>query len=459
MKKRIISISIALLMIFLTFSVAAKTVKLGDVSGDGKITASDARKILRIAATLDACDDETKLIADVDKNGKIVAADARKVLRVAAQIDAEFGDISIGEPETETTTEPAAEITRTELKDCIGMTISNFTKQYGAMTKDGTDDGSTAYHNDQVIIVSDPKMIDDLKINSITVTGEGYTLNGIYAGMETEEAVKILMNANWKAKSSAANLIVYSKNSDLMKLSIRNGKIRQVELCLAVSIATNIPTETTTQETTTQEITTLPEETTQPDNNYIAFDSLPEQVKAFLRAEFGFKGTIYKSGSEPNNVKMYTDGKDVCIDLSMALSDGNPVNVRVLILQNGNKDPKMYMINTDKEMYASFNPSLAGGSVDDFKININVGDVNNAKITSENVTKNETDYIVYRVETPAGATLIYTVNDEIRCVETLDTKGVSVSSIEIEEFYTVMPANIFSYSQYQWTLSFLTLFM
>ena len=457
MKKRIISIFVALITLLLTFSAAAKTVKLGDVSGDGKITASDARKILRIAATLDDCDDETKLIADVDKNGKIVAADARKVLRVAAQIDPEFGDITIGEAET--TTEPAAEITRTELKDCIGMTVTNFMKQYGTMTKDGTDDGSAMYHNDQVTIVSDPKMIDDLKINSITVTGENYTLNGIYAGMDTEDAIKTLLSANWKEKSVAANLIVYSKSSDLMKLSIRNGKIRQVELCLSVSIATNVPTtEITTQETTTQEITTLPEETTQPDNDYIPFDKLPGQVQSFLSAKFGFKGTIYKTGSEPNKVTMYTDGTDVCIDLAMELSAGNPVNVRVLIIQNGKKDPQMYMINTDKKTYASFNPALVGGSVGDFQINTNVGDLSAAKITSEAVSKNGTEYIVYKISTPSGSTLIYTINDEIKLVETLDLKGVCNSSIEIEEFYTVMPDKIFSYSQYQWVLSFLLLF-
>lgn len=97
MKKILMILSASLLTILLAFSISAKTVKLGDVSGDGKITASDARKILRFAATLDECDDETRLIADVDGNGKIVAADARKVLRVAAHLDEEFGDITIGE--------------------------------------------------------------------------------------------------------------------------------------------------------------------------------------------------------------------------------------------------------------------------------------------------------------------------------------------------------------------------
>lgn len=460
MKKRIISIFVALLTLLLTFSVAAKTVKLGDVSGDGKITASDARKILRIAATLDACDEETKLIADVDKNGKIVAADARKVLRVAAQIDAEFGDITIGEAETETTTEPVAEITRTELKDCIGMTVTNFMKQYGTMTKDGTDDGSTMYHNDQVTIVSDPKMIDDLKINSITVTGENYTLNGIYAGMDTEEAIKILLSANWKEKSVAANLIVYSKSSDLIKLSIRNGKIRQVELCLSVSIATNVPTETTTQETTTQEITTVPEETTQPDNNYIPVDALPTQVQAFLNAKFGFKGTIYKTGSEPNNVTLYTNGADVAIDLAMELSEGQPVNVRVLIKQNGNKAPQMFMINTDKKTYANFNPAIAGGSIDDFKFDVSVGDISSAKITSENQIIENKEYALFDIATPNGKTRITTLDGNIVRIETFGVNGGEyLSKIEINEFYQDIPEDIFSTSQYTKKLSFLTLFM
>lgn len=56
----------------------------GDVDGDGKITAADARLILRRAAQLIKFTVEQDARADVDKDGKITAADARIVLRASA---------------------------------------------------------------------------------------------------------------------------------------------------------------------------------------------------------------------------------------------------------------------------------------------------------------------------------------------------------------------------------------
>ena len=58
----------------------------GDTSPDGKITAKDARTILRIAARLDSPDDVTKEAADVDSDGKATSKEARSVLRFAARL-------------------------------------------------------------------------------------------------------------------------------------------------------------------------------------------------------------------------------------------------------------------------------------------------------------------------------------------------------------------------------------
>lgn len=52
----------------------------GDVDGDGKVTASDARLILRASVGLETLDLER---ADVDGDGKITSADAREALRTA----------------------------------------------------------------------------------------------------------------------------------------------------------------------------------------------------------------------------------------------------------------------------------------------------------------------------------------------------------------------------------------
>ena len=54
---------------------------LGDVDGDGEITAADAIAILRQSVELENFDDDKCLLADVDGDGEITAADALEVLR------------------------------------------------------------------------------------------------------------------------------------------------------------------------------------------------------------------------------------------------------------------------------------------------------------------------------------------------------------------------------------------
>ncbi len=56
----------------------------GDVDGNGKITAMDARLALRISAKLDEPTPEQLIAADFDGNGKVNAMDARNILRKAA---------------------------------------------------------------------------------------------------------------------------------------------------------------------------------------------------------------------------------------------------------------------------------------------------------------------------------------------------------------------------------------
>ena len=55
----------------------------GDVDKDGRLTATDARLILRIAVALDRADGEIYRIADFNGDGKVTADDARSVLRRA----------------------------------------------------------------------------------------------------------------------------------------------------------------------------------------------------------------------------------------------------------------------------------------------------------------------------------------------------------------------------------------
>lgn len=62
-------------------------VAFGDVNSDGKVTAADARLVLRAAAALETLTETQILAADVDGNKKVVAADARRILRVSSKID------------------------------------------------------------------------------------------------------------------------------------------------------------------------------------------------------------------------------------------------------------------------------------------------------------------------------------------------------------------------------------
>ena len=59
---------------------------MGDTSPDGKITAKDARAVLRIAARLDSPDSVTKEAADIDSDGKVSSKEARSILRFAAKL-------------------------------------------------------------------------------------------------------------------------------------------------------------------------------------------------------------------------------------------------------------------------------------------------------------------------------------------------------------------------------------
>lgn len=59
----------------------------GDVTGDGSITAADARIILRISVNLDEIDMSDFMKADLDEDGKITAADARIALRLSVGLE------------------------------------------------------------------------------------------------------------------------------------------------------------------------------------------------------------------------------------------------------------------------------------------------------------------------------------------------------------------------------------
>ncbi len=70
-----------------TETIPTVDTQIGDLNGDGKITAADARLALRIAAKLDAGTPEQMTAADMNGDGKVNAADARLILRKSAKLD------------------------------------------------------------------------------------------------------------------------------------------------------------------------------------------------------------------------------------------------------------------------------------------------------------------------------------------------------------------------------------
>ena len=85
------AVSITAASVFTATSMAFAAPALGDVDSDGRISAKDARTILRHAAKLEMLDDSLLPTADVNGDDKVTAADARLVLRYASKLITEMG--------------------------------------------------------------------------------------------------------------------------------------------------------------------------------------------------------------------------------------------------------------------------------------------------------------------------------------------------------------------------------
>lgn len=60
---------------------------LGDVDFNGKVTTSDARHVLRMAARLETANEQQQLAGDLNENGKLSTGEARTLLRYAARLE------------------------------------------------------------------------------------------------------------------------------------------------------------------------------------------------------------------------------------------------------------------------------------------------------------------------------------------------------------------------------------
>ena len=68
-------------------SIRKGATSFGDVNFDGKVTAADARLVLRASAQLELLTSAQRQVADINGDTKINASDARKILRISAKLE------------------------------------------------------------------------------------------------------------------------------------------------------------------------------------------------------------------------------------------------------------------------------------------------------------------------------------------------------------------------------------
>lgn len=64
--------------------------ELGDVDADLKVSADDARSVLKFASNLDLINTYQEFVSDVDGNGKASADDSHLILRYASNLESSF---------------------------------------------------------------------------------------------------------------------------------------------------------------------------------------------------------------------------------------------------------------------------------------------------------------------------------------------------------------------------------
>lgn len=132
--------------VFAGMSAAGALPAFGDMNGDGKVTASDARIILRHAARLENIEDALLPAADADGDGRISVSDARTVLRYAAKLidkmdgEEKYSKTADGSESEKTTTEKPTSITTEPTENPTETTTKN-----GEVSTKPTDEIDSSY--------------------------------------------------------------------------------------------------------------------------------------------------------------------------------------------------------------------------------------------------------------------------------------------------------------------------
>lgn len=487
MKKLLTILAAAALFVMLATGASAKTVLKGDFDMNGKITAMDARSILRIGAKIDECTADQAIIADMNNDGRITAMDARTVLRISAKIEASEETVEIGSEET--TTE-VAEIDRTELKSGFGLSFSDYIKKFGEMQKAESSGNKIKYVNDYVTLVHDPDVIYTGCISSISISGGNYSLCGVHTGMSKDAAISTLKLANWRIVSQSENQIMLEDNAMRMRLAVVGEKITFIEYYLGIALVTptteaptteaptteapttEAPTteeptteeptteeptteeptteeptteEPTTEEPTTEEPTTEEPTTEEPttekpsepseDNSY---SKLPAQIKAYLSGEFSFEGYRYDKDQKTPVSMTFANG-NVKASMSDSMNDGSTMTLEMLI-DNSGKKPVLYFLNSSKMEYvelSSFIMGLMGLDIDSLDVGYAAVDPSKVTYETKDSKLNGEDCVVYKIKTGSDSCDIYMIGEDIKKIVNYDNIGNIKSQMDITSFRLV----------------------
>lgn len=164
-----------------------KDYSLGDINDDDKITAADARIILRTAARLETLTEIQMLAADIDGNGKVTASDARVALRISAKLDSIDNYIK-EEPPVE---EPPVEEPENsyDLSGFFGVNGDTLTAEFPEFVFEDGHAGADG----AAIDISDDGFIYDI---SVFDSGK-FNIYGINSNTELSEAITKLEEAGF----------------------------------------------------------------------------------------------------------------------------------------------------------------------------------------------------------------------------------------------------------------------
>ncbi len=237
MKKKILPIIlVAVLAVLFAVGASAETYKLGDVNKDGKITTSDARSILRVAAKLDKfADEDQELIADVNGDGSVNVSDARLVLRISAKLDAEIGDIEIGgeettdleeepttaaEEETTAAEEETTEAEATTTDEDESTTAEESTEEEESTTEEeSTDEEDTT----DFVIPDGAVGYDDFPVEMQAFISGSFGFTGSITSEGEEQSVTLKMDGTNMKMTTVMNMDEYGDmNISILMLSSTN---------------------------------------------------------------------------------------------------------------------------------------------------------------------------------------------------------------------------------------------